>query len=424
MTITKRANLSGWGRYPKINAEQAHPRSVMDTQKLVESPNSAPMIARGLGRSYGDSALADCVVELTALDDFLEFDTEKGVLTCFAGVSLAVILRVFVPRGWFLPVTPGTQFVTVGGVVAGDVHGKNHHLDGCFSAYVDALEVATVSDGLVRCSREERKDLFHATCGGLGLTGVIVSVRLRLRRIVGAYIRQTTVKTRTLAETLECFEQYREARYSVAWIDCLAGGPALGRSLLMLGEHEEDGDCVVGQSGRLGIPFDLPAATLNPYSVRAFNTLYYHRVTRVRSERRVHYAPFFYPLDGVRDWNRMYGSQGMTAILQRIAASRRGSFLSVLKAFGEENENDLSFPMRGYTLALDFKFDAALLPLLDTLDRMVLDYGGRVYLVKDARMSEATFKRSYPRWEAFLAVRQRYGAHERLHSLQSQRLGL
>jgi decaprenylphospho-beta-D-ribofuranose 2-oxidase len=432
--------LSGWGRYPSVEARVIRPASIAKVSGEGDTYAPDGVVARGLGRSYGDSALADCVVDMTSLDYLLEFDEENGLLTCCAGVSLAEILRVFVPRGWFLPVTPGTKYVTVGGAIASDVHGKNHHIDGCFSAYIHSLKIATVSEGLLECSREQHTALFHATCGGMGLTGIIVSATLQLRPISSAYIQEVTLKTRNLEETFEQFEQHKGAHYSVAWIDCLSRGRALGRSLLMLGEHAKEGGCVPAKASGLNVPIDFPGFVLNPYSVRTFNTLYYHRVMRTRSERKVHYEPFFYPLDGIKNWNRMYGAKGflqyqfvlpleaglagMTEILQRIVAFRRGSFLSVLKVFGEENMNLLSFPMRGYTLALDFKFDTALPGFLNELDHMVTDFGGRIYLTKDARMSEATFKHSYPRWEEFVAVRERYAAHQRFHSLQSKRLGL
>jgi FAD/FMN-containing dehydrogenase len=263
---------------------------------------------------------------------------------------------------------------------------------------------------------------------------------LQLRPINSAYIRETTYKARNLDEALALFASHDSATYSVAWIDCLARGDSLGRSLLMLGEHDQQGDLHTGSAGRLSVPVDMPGFMLNGVTIAAFNQLYYHRVRQQVSSRRVHYEPFFYPLDGVHHWNRLYGRRGfcqyqfvlpkvagaagVKAVLERIAAARRGSFLAVLKAFGESNANPLSFPMEGYTLALDFKLDRGLLPFLDELDRIVLDHGGRLYLAKDARMSAAVFKQSYPRWQEFVAVRQQYGADRCLHSLQSRRLGL
>lgn len=274
----------------------------------------------------------------------------------------------------------------------------------------------------------------------MGLTGLIVVVTLRLLRIESAYIQQTTFKATNLEEALQLFETHSASTYSVAWIDCLASGEALGRSLLMIGEHARDGQLLLPAKRALSVPVDMPAALLNRYSVQAFNELYYQRIRKPVSKQRVTFESFFYPLDGIQQWNRLYGKQGfvqyqfvipkasglqgMRAILERISASQRGSFLAVLKTFGAANHNLLSFPMEGYTLALDFKLEPGLLELLDELDSMVLAHGGRLYLAKDARMSEATFKQSQPNWQQFQEVRAQYGALGKFASLQSRRLGL
>lgn len=436
--------LTGWGQYPSIESNIITPLDVTDILNILSSHTTTALAVRGLGRSYGDSSLAPDVIDTSHLNHLLAFDETSGMLTCAAGVSLADILSVFVPKGWFLPVTPGTEFVTVGGAVASDVHGKNHHLAGSFSDHVSLLKVATVSDGIIECSREHHPELFHATCGGMGLTGIILEVTFKLTPIKSAYINVTRIRAKNLEEALNLFEKHQQATYSVAWIDCSSTGKSLGRSVLMLGEHAQKGALTAAQAGKLFIPVNMPSALLNRYTIQVFNSLYYHRVLRHQSSYRAHYQPFFYPLDRIHHWNRMYGKRGftqyqcvlpkqaglagMTTIIQRIAASKRGSFLAVLKMLGKANDNFLSFPMEGYTLALDFKLaaspDRALFELLNALDDIVLEYGGRVYLTKDARMSEKTFKQSYPKWEEFMRVRKMYGADRLFHSLQSQRLGL
>lgn len=430
--------LTGWGRYPRVDCELHLPTSPTPACELISGTPS--VLARGMGRSYGDAALGDVLLGTRQLDRLRAFDEQDGTLRCDAGVTLAEIVEVFLPRGWFLAVTPGTRFISVGGAIASDVHGKNHHLDGCFSEFVESFSLAC-GDGQVRhCSRTEHPELFMATCGGMGLTGVILDATLRLRRVTSAYIEQVTYKAQNLQQALELFEEHHRSTYSVAWIDCLASGKALGRSLLMLGEHARDQDRYLRQRLPLSVPVEAPSALLNHHSIQAFNSLYFHRARRRRSEQRVDYRTFFYPLDGIAQWNRLYGRQGfvqyqfvvpreagiegLSSILQRIAASGRGSFLAVLKAFGARNHAPLSFPLEGYTLALDFKMQSGLLPLLEELDRMVLDHGGRLYLAKDARMSAATFRQSYPRWEEFQALRERYGARGKFVSLQAQRLGL
>jgi FAD/FMN-containing dehydrogenase len=393
-----------------------------------------------MGRSYGDSSLSAHIIGTDYLDLVLGFDTTTGIVQCSAGVTLADLLDIFVPKGWFLPVTPGTKFVTVGGAIASDVHGKNHHLDGCFSEYVDEFDLLLASGDLVTCSKTQNSDLFHATCGGMGLTGIILEAKLRLRRVASAFIEQKTLKARNLAEALSLFDAHNDKPYSVAWIDCLATGDALGRSLIMLGQHAQTGELIHRAKSPVSVPVDMPPQVLNRFTIKAFNALYYHRIQKKQSEQRVHYEPFFYPLDGIHHWNRLYGKrgftqyqfvlpkaaglEGMTTILRKIAGSGRGSFLAVLKVFGKQNANLLSFPIEGYTLALDFKIENGLFELLDELDAMVLNYGGRLYLTKDARMSERTFKSSYPNWEEFQKVRARYGAQSKFASHQSKRLGL
>lgn len=439
-------NISGWGRYPNINSKQITPAKAQDVQQAVdqEKQGKRSFITRGLGRSYGDSALAEVSLQTQKLDHFLNFDESTGVLQCSAGISLAEILNIFVPKGWFLPVTPGTQFVTVGGAIASDVHGKNHHLDGSFSDHLINLQMCVASGDLLNCSPAENRELFLATCGGMGLTGTIVSATFKLIPIESAFITETTWKTDNLAETMALFETHQNTTYSVAWIDCLTKGKHLGRSLLMLGEHatqqNHSDNLKIAQASKLSVPFSMPSTLLNSMTVKAFNTLYYHKVRNKESQRLAHYAPYFYPLDSIQNWNRLYGKkgftqyqfvlpkeaglQGMTHILSKIVESKRGSFLAVLKAFGKGNENYLSFPMEGYTLAIDFKIGQTLFAFLEELDQIVLDYGGRLYLAKDARMSEATFKQSYPLWEQFQSVRHQYGADRLFNSLQSKRLGL
>jgi len=430
--------LYGWGRYPRLDGNLALPLCTSQCRTVLAE--HAPLIARGLGRSYGDSALASKVLGTRFLDHFQTFDATTGLLTCAGGVSLDTILRTFVPRGWFLPVTPGTRFVTVGGAIASDVHGKNHHGAGTLGAHVQSLELLLGNGECVMASRIDHADLFHATCGGMGLTGIILSATLQLKPIVASDIQQTTLKAANLETVLEAFEAHAASTYSVAWIDCLARGESLGRSLLMVGEHATDGALAVQAKPPTPVPFDLPAALLNHASVQAFNTLYYGRIRQTVSHQRIAFEPFFYPLDALADWNRLYGKPGfvqyqfvlpkaagvagLREVLARIAESGRGSFLAVLKVFGPANDNYLSFPQSGYTLALDFKAEPAVFELLDVLDPIVLHHGGRLYLAKDARMSAATFKASYPRWSDFEAVRARWHAHGKFASTQSQRLGL
>ena len=431
-------NISGWGRYPRIDAAIQSPKTGNACAEVLREYGH--IIPRGLGRSYGDSSLSPQVLETTELKYFQEFNPGTGVLACDAGVSLYEILNVFVPKGWFLPVTPGTRFVTVGGAIASDVHGKNHHVDGTFCEHVLSFDIVLGNGEIMTASPLQNADLFKATCGGMGLTGVIIAARIRLKPIVSSDILETTIKAPSLDAVLDGFEQYAHSTYSVAWIDCLAKGADLGRSLLMLGEHASDGGLKLASKKPMTIPFDAPTQLLNPLSIKAFNTLYYGKVLQAEQSRRVSFESYFYPLDQMLEWNRLYGKpgflqyqfvipkeegrHGMRRILEEITASGQGSFLAVIKIFGKQNANFLSFPIEGYTLALDFRLNVHVLSLLDRLDKLVLEYGGRIYLTKDARMSEVTFKQGYPLWEQFEEIRQKYHAKGKFASMQSIRLGL
>ena len=430
--------ISGWGRYPRREAERFSPADAGACLDL--SKNLSGYIPRGAGRGYGDSALSESVVSTAYLDHFIAFDETTGLLRCEAGVTLETILEYFVPRGWFLPVTPGTQFVTVGGAIASDVHGKNHHLDGSFCNHVIELRMLLGNGEIVTASRESYPDVFAATCGGMGLTGLILSARFKLKPIQSSLIDETTIRCPDLESVLSAFADSEKSTYSVAWIDTLATGRSLGRSLLMLGEHAETGELTFSRKKRRSIPFNMPSLMMNRLTARCFNELYYRRNFAEKRSRRIDYEPFFYPLDGLAYWNRLYGKPGflqyqfvlpaeagvsaLQAILERIAKSGYGSFLAVLKAFGKGNENLLSFPMRGYTLALDFKYSAGIFDFLTQLDQMVVEQGGRIYLTKDARMSESVFKSAYPHWQEFESVREKYHALGKLKSDQSIRLGL
>jgi decaprenylphospho-beta-D-ribofuranose 2-oxidase len=425
---TSRSQLSGWGNYPICTSILSRPERLQDLK--IES---TPLIARGLGRSYGDAALNSdqSVVLMERFNCFLAFDEKSGLLKAEGGVSLEDILKFLVPRGWFLPVTPGTKFATIGGCVAADVHGKNHHVDGAFSSFVREIELLLADGTRQRCSPKQHRDLFWATVGGMGLTGIITEVTLQLIPIRTAYMKATHLTTKNLAETLAILgDRDHEDHYSVAWVDCLAGGDArcdtrcdtLGRSVVMNGHHaipEELSSKIepfkISSRRRFFLPFNCPSWLLNKYTVGAFNSLYYKVQERKKETFYIDYDRFFYPLDAAGHWNRLYGKkgfvqyqfvlpteetpQGMAAILKAIRSSGRAPFLAVLKRFGAQNEGHLSFPREGYTLALDIAVtDAGLFPFLDSLDALVMAHQGKVYLAKDARMRPSTFKAMYPRF--------------------------
>ena len=431
-------NLTSWGNYPLIE-NKAHPfTQVKDLEAILA--HHEDLIPYGNGRSYGDSALSKHIIQVKPHNLFLYFNETTGQLHVQAGILLSEILEVFVPRGWFLKITPGTKLITVGGAIASDVHGKNHHNAGCFSECVAFFNLMLPSGDIVTCSHTENTELFRATCGGMGLTGVILDASISLKRINSQYIKQTTIKTKNLKDTFAAFERYQSEPYSVAWIDCLAKGKGLGKCLLMVGDFQADGDLSYHPKSNLNIPFNFPGFVLNKLTVKLFNWLYYGKVFKKISRQIVDIDTFFYPLDAIGHWNRIYGKNGFTqyqiilpketsyegleSILSTISNSGKGSFLAVLKLYGKANNNYLSFPIEGYSLALDFKIEDGLFELLDQLDLLVIKYGGRIYLAKDVRVSKAIFDQGYPQADTFRALRQQYQMHKKFNSLQSTRIGL
>jgi len=440
--------ISDWGNYPVIEAEVSGFDTVEQLRARLETPG--PVIAYGNGRSYGDASLQENILLARRFNKFLSFDESTGTLRCQAGVLLSEILDVFVPRGWFLPVTPGTKLITVGGAIAADVHGKNHHVDGSFGQHILSMDVMRNDGTVVTCSPEENAEFFQITVGGMGLTGVILNASFRLKKIESAYIREETVRAANLDEIMDCFEASGDWTYSVAWIDCLATGDALGRSIMMRGEHatvaellspkHKEAPLKLKRGLQLGVPVTFPNFALNKWTMNAFNFAYYNKCRPGTHKSIVDYNAFFYPLDAIDNWNRIYGKRGFTQyqfvipkaagregmrkILTRITESGLGSFLAVLKLFGEQ-ESFMSFPMAGYTLALDFPISARAMELFKELDAMVADYGGRLYLAKDSRMDAEMFEKTYPNAAEFRqAIAMLNEGDTRFASLQSTRIGI
>ncbi len=413
-----------WGRQPKTSALFLPIQWSCDA--VPKPPNGLKLLPRGAGRSYGDGCLNDggVLTGTTGMNRILDFNPESGVIRCEAGTTLDKILRFAVPRGWFLPTTPGTKFVTIGGAIANDVHGKNHHRTGRFGCHVERFELAR-SDGSRRiCSAGENAEWFGATIGGIGLTGLITWAEFRLQRISSAMIEMESTQFANLDEFFKISAE-SDARFehTVAWVDCLAQGKSLGRGIFMGGNHAEisAGPLTAHAPPKLAVPFDFPAFTLNRLSVSAFNHLYYNRAQEKVSREAVHYNPFFYPLDNVLDWNRIYGRNGffqyqfvvpfssdaaaIREIFERVAHSGEGSFLAVLKTLGNRKSPGLmSFPRPGLTLCLDFpNHGPQTRKLFRELDRVVVAAGGRFYAAKDACMSPDDFLKTYPDWEIFSA---------------------
>ncbi|WP_313500742.1 FAD-binding oxidoreductase [Kaistella carnis] len=400
--------VANWGNFPVVEKEMKSEDSLSKIINFVKNHNE--IIARGNGRCYGDSALSEHIFSTKRLNKFISFDRLNGVIECESGVLLSQILEVIVPQGYFLFVTPGTKFVTVGGAIASDVHGKNHHAEGCFSEYVLEFSLLNERGEVLKCSRDENQEKFWATIGGMGLTGIILSAKFKLKNIETSYIYQESIKADNLDEIFRLFEESESWTYNVAWIDCLQKDKNLGRSILMRGEHafkhqisqkQQQNPLELKRGINPSVPFYFPGFVLNNLTVKLFNLLYFNKQRKKTVKNFVHYESFFYPLDIVNDWNKIYGKkgfiqyqmvipkekgkEGMKKILETIAKSGNGSFLAVLKLFGKNNpEAYNSFPQEGYTLALDFKVNSKLKKLVAQLDSIVEEYGGRIYLTKDS----------------------------------------
>ncbi len=437
--------VSNWGKYPVVDVPV---RNFRAGDSLNELPGS--WIPRGMGRCYGDSALGEQIISTQEMRRFLAFDPKTGVLHCEAGVTYEDILEHFVPQGWFPPVTPGTKFVSMGGALASDVHGKNHHVDGSFLNHTLEFDLLTPQGELLICSPTQNRSLYLATAGGMGLTGLVTSLKIQLKSIETSAIKFQNIKAKNLDEILDLIEQFESATYSVAWIDVLSRGKSLGRSILMKGEHATLEDVKgskweaqalqVPQKLKFTVPFDFPSFALNNFTIKAFNELFYRKQLKKEVTGLADYDGYFYPLDVIHHWNRIYGrrgftqyqfvlpkeqgAEGMREILETIVKARFGSFLSVLKAFGPQGDGLLSFPLGGYTLTLDFPISQRLFPFLERLDELVLKYGGRVYLTKDVRLTGETLAKMYPRLPEFREVIQAVNPHGLVKSLQSERLGL
>lgn len=442
--------LSGWGRVPVETCAALRPELPRELHAVLDAADGHTLVARGLGRSYGDAALnPDGVVLTERCNRLLAWDEATGLLTCEAGVSLRDLLRVFVPKGFFLPVMPGTQFVTVGGAIACDVHGKNHHVSGGFSNFVAELTLLDGEGRLRTCSREVHPELFWATIGGMGLTGVITAAVIQLRRISSAYVRMQTRRLPDLDATLaDMAETQDEATYAAAWIDGLAKGAALGRSVVMRGEHAGHDELkglarkhplLPPERSSPAVPARFPGWALNRRTGALFNALY--RSLKREGERLVDFERFFHPLDRLRHWNRLYGRRGFVqyqcvvppeasaAVFTRILKSARRAgetpFLIVLKRMGPQGEGFLSFPLNGFTLAFDLPYRGeSTRRLAAECDEWVAAAGGRVYLAKDALLNQEHFRAMYPRAQAFLAVKAAVDPKGRFASTLGRRLGL
>lgn len=421
------ARLWSWGRHPAFPQTPAvvHWRSELAPQFTQTAHRHGTTLAFGSGMSYGDSCLAasDHVLALRPLDRFLQADWQTGVLRAEAGVTLEAILQAAIPHGWFLPVTPGTKYATLGGAIANDVHGKNHHRRGTFGCHVRQFGLLRSDRGAVVCSPQQESALFAATIGGLGLAGIIEWAEIQLVRIRSSTINCTQQRFGNLDDFFALSAELdHQHEFCVSWIDCMANGSALGRGIYMAGDFADSGALTVDARRKFSVPFTPPLSLVNPLAVRLFNQLYWRRASARRQTTSMGYDSFFYPLDAMLHWNRVYGPRGfqqyqalipehnartgVAELLKAVAQSGAGSVPAVLKRCGDmPSPGLLSFPQAGITLALDFRNTNNLQPLFARLDAIVREAGGRLYPAKDAHMGGEDFRRMYPQWSQLNALR-------------------
>ena len=445
MGTYKKEKLSGWGNIPMVNGPVAYAHYPSDVEAFLEENSFIP---RGKGRSYADQATNDeqLVLKMEKMNKIIAFDESQGVLTAQAGITLEEIINIFAPRGWFTMINPGTKYVTLGGAIANDIHGKAHHADGSFINCVLEFTMILADGSVVTASRSENTDLFRASFGGLGLLGTILTVTIRLRQIESTYFKTKSIVARNLEEMMDAIDQTEsEYRHSVAWIDSLASGKNLGRGVLTVGNEATFEDLPdklrkdplrSGDKPKATVPFYMPSFTLNKLSISVLNRVLYF--LQSRDKKFAHYDPFLFPLDAINEWNRGYGKRGfiqyqfvvpeeggreaVREIMKKITESDCKPFLNVLKKFGEASGGILSFPMKGYTFAIDFPITDNLEPFTHELDQMVLDAGGRIYLGKDAFLDREMFRAMYPQLEEWLKVKEKYDPHWKFTSDIARRL--
>jgi decaprenylphospho-beta-D-ribofuranose 2-oxidase len=446
------ARLTGWGRLAPTVARLAEPARPQDVAGLLGAVSGRGLIARGLGRSYNNAAQNDggLVISTARLNKIISLDSQTGLATCEAGVSLEQLMVAGLPHGWFVPVSPGTRQVTIGGAIAADVHGKNHHVAGSFGQHVRWLDLLLADGAERRVTPAAEPDLFWATAGGMGLTGVILRAEIQLKRVETARIRVDTVRTADLDEAMAYLKATDEQfGYTVAWLDCLATGANLGRSVITSGDFaavdelppaERRDPLAFRPAARIGAPPGCPPGLINRYTVAVANEAWYRRAPRRREGEIQSIGKFFHPLDGIRNWNRVYGPAGFRQYqyavpvgqeaavrqsVEMISSARAPSFVTVLKRFGPGSPGHLSFPIEGWTLALDFPARTPGLDrLLLRLDELVAEAGGRVYLAKDSRVSGEMLAAMYPRLAEFRQLRKQVDPAGLLGSDLSRRLGL
>ena len=426
--------IKSWGKYYSGNFTLYKPKTIEDIQELIFK-NSQLIISGGF-RSYGDSAINDVVVNSVNFDKIIDFNNENGILKVESGATLNEIIKFLIPKGWFLKATPGTKFTTIGGCIASDIHGKEHHKDGCFSENLLSFKLLVNKDKIIEINKQSHLDLFKATCGGMGLTGFIVEAEIQCKKIKSSEIVFEKKINYDLDGVFSCFEKYMNANYSVAWLDTEKKNNNY-RSIFTCGEFSDNSKLKLHKNSQISLPLNFNV--INNLTIKIFNNFYFLFNCIFPKKGKTNYENFFYPLDGIKNWYKLYGPEGffqyqfivpknnakiaILEILNYLNKNNNLSSLAVLKLHGKQNSNYLSFPRSGYSLAMDFPYSEKIKIVFEELDKMVLKHGGKVYLTKDTRLSSYFFKKFYPNYYEIKKVRQKYDIFN-FNSIQSKRIGI
>ena len=431
--------INGWGRYGVYKTKIYTPKTISDIAKKLKKPSLDTYICRGLGRSYGDSSINNKIINLSNIKKKFKISKKKDEIECTSNFSIKELLPILLKENYFLNVTSGTQYVTIGGAIASDIHGKNHHKDGSFCDYVSEIKVLLANGKTIKCSKIKNPKLFISTCGGMGLTGIILSAKIQLLKVQSNLIKETIIKSNSLTETLNCFKKYNDKKYLVSWIDTSAKDKNLGRGVIYIGEHtiEKSKDFVRHSS--FTINFDFPYFFLNNFFLKLLNKIYFIKNLKFK-ERIVEIKKYFYPLDNIKNWNKIYGKMGFVQIqilvpnlnaavsLKKIVLffqnKNQVSFVSTLKKMGKKNKNLLSFPEDGYTITFDVKNNPNLKSFYTQLEKLLIKMNAKIYLTKDALMTKDYFCKTYSNLGKFIKYKKIYDPDLKFTSYQSKRLDI
>ena len=431
--------INGWGKYGKYKVKLYKPKTIDLVKEILKKSHSETFICRGLGRSYGDSSINSKIINLVNIKKKFEISKKKNEITCTSNFSIKELLPILLKENFFLKVTSGTQYVTIGGAIASDIHGKNHHQDGSFCDHINEIEVMLANGKIIKCSKNKNRKLFISTCGGMGLTGIILSAKIRLSKIPSSFIKETTIKSNSLKETLDYFKKYNHKKYIVSWIDTNAKNDNLGRGIIYIGEHIKKTNNNSSKHNSFRIPFNFPNFLLNNFLLKLLSKVFFLKSLKFKDDI-VEMEKYFYPLDNIEDWNKIYGKKGFVQIqilvsnknviknLKKIILffqkKNQVSFISTLKKMGKKNKNLLSFPEEGYTITFDIKNNTNLKIFYQELEGILIKMNAKIYLTKDALMTEKYFNKTYLNKKKFLQYKKLYDPHFKFTSNQSKRLGI